>query len=80
MNQKEELKARVHAKKKELEARLATLKADAGAGAREEREKIEQKLSQLGDEIRNGWEELTENVAAKLNRWLEDDDVEDVQA
>lgn len=80
MNQKEELKARVSAKKKELEARLASLEADAGAGAREQRAKLERKLDQLGEEIKKGWDELTEDVAARLNRWLKDDDVDDVRA
>lgn len=80
MNQKEELKARVTAKKKKLEAQLATLSADAGATARQERAKIEKKLAEIGDDLRSGWDELTEDVAAKLNRWLKDDDVEDVRA
>lgn len=80
MNQKEELKARVIAKKKELEARLVTLEADANAAARDERAKIKQKLAQIGEDIRTSWDDLTEDVAAKLNRWLKDDDVDDVRA
>ncbi len=73
MNQKQELKARVTAKKKELEARLATLRADAGAAARDERAKIESKLSELKTSMTDGWNDLTEDVSAKLNGWLKDD-------
>jgi hypothetical protein len=73
MNQKQELKARVTAKKMELEARLATLRADAGAAAREERAKIESKLSELKSSMVDGWNDLTEDVASKLNHWLTDD-------
>ncbi len=73
MNQKQELKARVTAKKMELEARLVTLRADAGAAAREERAKIESKLSELKSSMVDGWNDLTEDVASKLNGWLTDD-------
>ncbi len=73
MNQKQELKTRVVAKQKELEARIATLQADAGAAAREERAKLERKLREAKEQVKNGWDQMTEDVAAKLNAWLADE-------
>lgn len=80
MTQTDELRMRVTAKKKELEAKLHTIGADASAKAREERAKAKAKLDELQQTMKQGWNDLTEDVAAKLNGWLKDDDEQDVQA
>lgn len=70
LSQKEELKDRVRAKRKEIEARLAQESADAKAQGRESKKQLEQKLEELNDLLKDGWDDLTEGVAAKLNTWL----------
>jgi DNA-binding transcriptional MerR regulator len=73
MNNTEELKDRVNAKKHELQAKLSELKADARAEARETRTKLQSKLDELEEDLKEGWEKVSETTAAKLNRWLERD-------
>lgn len=70
MKEKEELRSRVEAKKKRLEARIEELKADAGASAREEKRKIDEELKQLSAALQEGWDNLTEDAARKVNDWL----------
>jgi len=66
----EELKNRVTAKRKQLEARLAELKADAQGKAADERDKLEARLAEIGDAVKDGWENLSERTAKKLNDLL----------
>jgi predicted trehalose synthase len=73
MSQKDELKDRVEAKKKRLEAQISELKADARSTSREESARLQSKLDALGDSLKEGWDDLSETVAAKLNGWLKDD-------
>jgi DNA-binding transcriptional MerR regulator len=70
MNKSNELKDRIEAKKHELLARLAELKADTRAEAGEQREKISAKLDQLEQNLKDGWENLSDKVSGKLNEWL----------
>lgn len=72
--EKAELKARIEAKKKELEARIAKLKADSVGGANETLSKLQDKLTHLEGDLKHGWDNLTEAAAGKLNRWLADKD------
>ena len=65
-----ELKDRIEAKKHELLARLSELKADTRAEAAEQRDTIARKLDQLEDDLRDGWDNVSEKVSAKLNDWL----------
>jgi chromosome segregation ATPase len=69
-----ELKLRVEAKKQQLEAQIAKFKADSVGGANEALEKLQQKLNSLEGDLKHGWENVTESVAGKLNRWLSDKD------
>ncbi len=71
MTQKSELKDRVAAKQKELEARLHTLRADAQTKSREEVEKLEAKLDEMKSAVKDGWEKMTEASAKKLNELLD---------
>jgi len=70
MSEKDELQSRVEAKRKRLEARAKELRADVGASAREEKGKIDQELTRLRAALEEGWENLTEGAAKKLNEWL----------
>jgi hypothetical protein len=66
----EELKHRIEAKKRELQSKLETYKADKHADAAERSKEIHTKLNDLETNIKNGWENLSEATAAKLNDWL----------
>lgn len=66
----EELKHRIEAKKKELQAKMETAKADKHGQAAEQESNIKTKLNELEMHVKNGWENLTEATAAKLNDWL----------
>jgi len=72
VTQKNELRSRVEAKRRRLEARVEELKADATAAARKEREEAERELASLRSTLTEGWENVTERVAKKLNEWLRD--------
>lgn len=72
MSSAEELKSRIEAKRKKLEADLAQAKADAMGQGNEAVASIERKLEELNGTLRSGWDNLTENAAKKLNDWLKD--------
>jgi len=65
-----ELKSRIEAKKKQLEADLLTLKADAQGKTSEAAKRIKAKLAELETLLAQGWGNLNDNVRAKLNDWL----------
>lgn len=69
-----ELKARVEAKKKELEAQIAKFKADSLGKSNDALETLQKRLNSLEGDLKNGWENVSESVAGKLNRWLSDKD------
>jgi hypothetical protein len=68
--QVEELKSRVQAKKLELQARLARAKADAQGRLGETGAAIEHRIRELEAYLKDGWENLTEKTAEKINDWL----------
>jgi chromosome segregation ATPase len=72
-NQMHELKLRVEAKKKELEAQIAKFKADSVGNKNDAIESLQKKLSSLEADLKHGWGNVSEAVASKLNRWLSDD-------
>lgn len=72
-NQMNELKLRVEAKKKELEAQIARFKADSAGNTNDAVEALQKKLSSLEGDLKNGWENVSESIASKLNSWLSDD-------
>ena len=65
-NQTKELKDRIEAKKHELMARMAELKADTRAEAGEQSAKIKSRLEELEQHLKDGWDK----AAGKLNEWL----------
>jgi hypothetical protein len=73
MSRTEELKDRIEARKLSLQARIKDLQADGRATSREEVQKLQSKLDDLSESVKDGWDNLTENIAGKLNTWLKDD-------
>ncbi|KAA3636228.1 MAG: hypothetical protein DWP97_03135 [Calditrichaeota bacterium] len=69
-DRRQELKLRVEAKKKELEQKLAELRANAEGVKNDEMDRIDGQLTDLSSLLSSGWENLTENTANKLNDWL----------
>ncbi|MDY7108535.1 MAG: hypothetical protein SYC29_07840 [Planctomycetota bacterium] len=66
----DELRHRVEAKRKMLEARLEEAKADAAGATNDTMRSLRAKLRELDEQIGDGWDSLTEEAAARLNRWL----------
>ena len=73
MSQTDELKNRVEAKKLSLQSKIKELQADTQSSSREEVQKLQAKLDSLADSVKEGWGDLTDAVAGKLNAWLKDD-------
>lgn len=73
MREWDELRDRVEAKRKRLEARIAELRADTRAEARAERARLEKRLEHLAASLQGGWESLTDEAARTLNAWLKED-------
>ena len=73
MSRTDELKDRVEAKKLSLQAKIKELQADARSTSREEAQNLQSKLDALTDSVKDGWDDVTEAVASKLNDWLKDD-------
>lgn len=67
---KKELKERVEAKRKRVEARVHELKADAAKGGREQAEKLQKELAEIKSTVAGGYEHLKDESVAKLNAWL----------
>ena len=65
-----ELKSRVEAKKKHIEARLAEVKAEAHGSKNDTVEKLEEQLATVDSLVRQGWDDLSEKTVDKLNDWL----------
>ena len=72
-NEMTELKLRVEAKKKELEAQIAKFKADSLGNTNDAIESLQKRLNSLEGDLKHGWENMSESIASKLNRWLSDD-------
>jgi capsule polysaccharide export protein KpsE/RkpR len=75
-NEMTELKLRVEAKKKDLEAQIAKFKADSMGNANGAIEALQKRLNSLEGDLKHGWDNVSESVASKLNRWLSDKDAD----
>jgi hypothetical protein len=76
LTKREELRDRVEARKHELLAKYNELKADSRKEAAETRTRLKARLDQLEADLKTGWDNMSEAVAAKLDHWL-DRDAED---
>lgn len=65
-----ELKLRVEAKKKELDQKLTQLRADATGAKNDEIDRIEGKLSEINNIVKDSWDDISENAVEKINNWL----------
>jgi hypothetical protein len=66
----DELKDRIEAKKHELLAKISEMKADSRAEVKAQHDKFRTKLQELETHLKDGWDKVTNDVAAKLNEWL----------
>ena len=66
----DELKNRVEARKHDIEAEIARLKADAGEKQRDRIERLEKRLQEASDVVKGGWQDLSDSVVSQLNDWL----------
>ena len=73
LTDKDELKDRVAARKHEYLAKLKELSADTREEARNSRDRIKAKLDELEENLKDGWDKVSDRVAAKLNSWLDDE-------
>jgi hypothetical protein len=67
----DELKNRVEARKHELMAKYNQAKADTRKEAATTRDHLKARLDEIEGALKDGWENLSESVAAKINSWLE---------
>ena len=66
----QELKHRATAKRKELEARLENLKADAVGAKNDAVDSLKKKIHQIDEAAREGWDNLSDATARKMNELL----------
>lgn len=71
-SQQQELKARVEAKIKLMQARILELKADSSEKSREQAERLERELDDVRTQISEGYKDLKRQTLDKLNQWLKD--------
>lgn len=71
LRNREELKDRIESRRHELQSRIAELKADARSDSRQEIDRLQRKLGEIERDLQAGWERLSEEAAARLNRLLE---------
>ena len=73
ITRKDELKSRVEARMARLESQIKEAKADAQAASRTHKESLEKQLSEIRSAVSDGWENLSEQAAGKLNKLLKED-------
>ncbi len=66
----EQLKDRIEARKHELLAKYNELKADSRKDAASARDSVKAKLDELEATLKDGWDNLSDAVSERLNRWL----------
>jgi hypothetical protein len=72
VDRKAELRDRIEAKKRAIEARLLKLRAQSRGAVNDEVERLEDKLRALKKTMKGGWSRLSDAVAGKLSAWLKD--------
>ncbi|MCC5824348.1 MAG: hypothetical protein LAT64_12130 [Phycisphaerales bacterium] len=69
---KQELKDRVEAKVKRVQARILELRADSAGKSREQATRLEEELTTVRSQVSEGYENLKDQTVEKLNQWLKD--------
>lgn len=77
MSDTDELRNRIESKKHEIQKKIADYKADSSSEKRERIETLQGRLEELEKHVSDGWNDISESVAGKLNEWLKDDEKED---
>jgi hypothetical protein len=67
----EELKDRIEARRHELLSKYNDLKADTRHGAGSARDAMKEKLDELEDYLKDGWDRVSDATRNKLNKWLD---------
>lgn len=80
LSKREELRDRVEARKHELLAKYNELKADTRKEAGDARTRLKARLDELESDLKEGWDNMSEAVAAKLDQWLHHPDRGDDRA
>jgi hypothetical protein len=70
LSKNEQLKDRVSARKHELMSKLKDLSADGRQDGAKARDAIEAKLRDLDTMLKDGWDNVSDAVSEKLDRWL----------
>ena len=70
--QRDELKQRVEAKRKRVEARVHELRADATEESRRKADELEAQLDSVKQSLRDGYENLESAAVEKINSFLKD--------
>jgi outer membrane murein-binding lipoprotein Lpp len=70
VSEKAELRSRVEAKIKQLEADLAHARADAHGASNDAATAIHGKLEEAKTYLTDGWDNWSEHVSARFNEWL----------
>jgi hypothetical protein len=73
MNKRDELANRVKARTHELQAKYNELKADTQHEAMEKRDQIKARLDEIQEAIKDGWDNMSDAVAARVNKLLDKD-------
>jgi hypothetical protein len=71
LDKSEELRDRIESRKHELLAKYNELKADGRKEASEARDRIKARLDELEQHLKGGWNKVSDDVASKLNTWLD---------
>ncbi len=71
-DQTKEIKDRVDAKRKRVEAKIHELKADGREENRKQADQLQKQLNDAMQAVQNGYDNLKEDTAAALNNWLKD--------
>lgn len=71
MTQKQELRLRYEAAKKDLEHRIAEAKADASSQKNDQAENLQDRLKQLESAAKENWNDMSESAAKKVNDLLD---------
>ena len=71
MSNKEELRLRYEAAKKDLEARIAEKKSEGEQSKNRETEELEARLEDLQRSARDAWDDASEVAAKKLNQLID---------
>lgn len=74
LNKGDELKDRVEARKHQLLSKYNELKADGKQEASEMRTRLKARLDELEDNLKDGWENMSQAVKSKLSDWLDRDE------